>query len=77
MAAEPLVQVLLVLHTRSVLPPGEVLEVTAGQLRRRRLGRATHQHEEERGHKHLRCRGHGEKGGRRGRGGGENTKALR
>lgn len=40
-AAEPLMEVLLVLHTCSVLAEGEVLVVFSGPLRRRKFYRAT------------------------------------
>lgn len=39
-AAEPLMEVLLVLHTRPVLAEGEVLVLLPGPLRRRKFHRA-------------------------------------
>ena len=53
-AAESLVEVLLVLHTRSVLSKGEVFVFIAGPLRCWKFCCVTNQPDEERGHQHLR-----------------------
>ncbi|TNN39117.1 hypothetical protein EYF80_050712 [Liparis tanakae] len=60
-AAEPQVEVLLVLHARPVPPQRDVLVLVSGPLRRRGFGRVAHQPDEERRHQHqhLHRRGHG------------------
>lgn len=44
--AEPLVEVLLILHTDSVLSEGQIFKIITGPLRRRRFCCMTHLHDE-------------------------------